>query len=305
LPGWQLAGCQPGLVAEHLDGVDVVCPLGAPVDAATMDAGSFGLIHQFGVGLDKVDVEAATERGIWVARVAGDVGGNADSVAEVAILHLLALARRLDSARAALAGQQWPNRPLGRSLHGATVLLVGLGAIGSAVATRLAPFGPRLLAVRARPELGGPAVVEQVGGTDELTRLLGRADAVICCAMLHDGNEKLFGTAEFAAMKPGAIFVNVARGRLVDEPALLAALDSGHLAGAGLDVFWHEPADPRQPLLSHPAVLATPHIGWLTEQMFRQTCAVFAANLLRWAAGGPPQWAVNAPAFCRSGVGLG
>jgi phosphoglycerate dehydrogenase-like enzyme len=295
LPGWQLAGCTPGTVAEHLDGVDVVCPLGAQIDAATMDAGRFGLVHQFGVGLDKVDVAAATERGIWVARVAGDVGGNADSVAEIAILHLLALARRLDAARAALAGRQWPDRPPGRSLQGATVLLVGLGAIGSAVATRLAPFGSRLLAVRARPELGGPAEVEQVGGADQLTQLLGRADAVVCCAMLHEGNERLFGAAEFAAMKPGAIFVNVARGRLVDESALLAALESGHLAGAGLDVFWHEPADPDQPLLSHPGVLATPHIGWLTEQMFRQTGRVFAANLLRWAAGHPPQWAVNEP----------
>jgi phosphoglycerate dehydrogenase-like enzyme len=300
LPGWRLASCLPDELAGHLDGVDVVCPLGAPIDAATMAAGGFGLIHQFGVGLDKVDIRAATELGIWVARVPGDIGGNAESVAELAVLHLLALTRRLDAARMSLADRRWPQRPPGRSLSGATVLLVGLGAIGSAVASRLAPFGPRLLGVRARPELAGPAEVEQVGGPDQLASMLGCADAVVCCAMFHEGNEGLFGTAEFAAMKPGAIFVNVARGKLVDEAALLAALESGRLAGAGLDVFRREPADPDLPLLRHPAVLATPHIGWLTEQMFRQTGAVFAANLRRWAAGDVPEWTVNAPAFCRT-----
>ena len=182
-----------------------------------------------------VDVAAATERGVLVARVPGDAGGNADSCAELAVLHLLALARRLDESRAVLAERRWPDRPVGRSLLDSTVLIVGLGAIGVALARRLAPFGPRLLAVRARPELGGPPEVELVGGPDQLPDMLRQADAVMCCALLHDGNGQMFGPAEFAAMKPGALFVNVARGGLVDEAALLAGAGvwPGRRRGAG------------------------------------------------------------------------
>jgi phosphoglycerate dehydrogenase-like enzyme len=300
MPGWELTACAPNKVADNLDGVDVVCPFGARIGAQIIAAGSFGLVHQFGVGLDGVDIAAATELGVLVARVPGDAGGNADSCAELAVLHLLALARRLDESRTVLAERRWPDRPVGRSLLDATVLIVGLGAIGVALARRLAPFGPRLLGVRARPELGGPPEVDLVGGPDQLRDLLAQADAVMCCALLHDGNAEMFGRAEFAAMKPGALFVNVARGGLVDEAALLAALDAGRLGGAGLDVFAREPADPRSALMRHPLVIATPHVGWHTGYMFRQTSEVFAANLLRYGRGEQPLWTVNEPAFRRS-----
>jgi len=299
LPGWQLASCRPAEIADHLDGVDVICPFGARITAAVMAAGTFGLVHQFGVGLENVDVAAATERGVLVARVPGDAGGNADSCAELAILLLLALARRLDESRSAVREGRWFERPVGRSLLDATVLIVGLGAIGVALARRLAPFGPRLLGARARPELGGPAELELVAGPDQLPELLARADAVMCCAALHDGNAGMFGPPQFAAMKPGALFVNVARGRLVDEDALLAALDTGQVGGAGLDVLGSEPGDPDLPLLRHPHVIATPHIGWHTGLMFRQTGEAFAANLQRYERGEQPLWVVNNPAFRR------
>jgi phosphoglycerate dehydrogenase-like enzyme len=300
LPGWEIAACPPNKVADHLDDVDVICPFGARIGARIISRGSFGLVHQFGVGLDGVDVAAATDLGVLVARVPGDAGGNADSCAELAVLHLLALARRLDESRAVLAERRWPDRPVGRSLLDSTVLIVGLGAIGVALARRLAPFGPRLLGVRARPELGGPPGVELVAGPDRLPELLAQADAVMCCAVLHTGNAEMFGPAEFAAMKPGALFVNVARGGLVDEAALLSALESGQVGGAGLDVFGREPADPDAPLVRHPHVLATPHVGWHTGLMFRQTSEVFAANLLRYGRGEQPLWTVNEPAFRRS-----
>lgn len=295
LPGWELAACPANKVIENLDGVDVVCPLGARIDARIIAAGSFGLVHQFGVGLDSVDVEAATEHGVWAARVPGDVSGNADSCAELAVLLLLALARRLDESRAILAARTWPDRPPGRSLLDSTVLIVGLGAIGTALARRLAPFGPRLIGLRGRPELGGPPEVEFVGGPERLPELLGQADAVMCCAELHAGNARMFGPAEFAAMRPGALFVNVARGGLVDEDALLAALRAGQVGGAGLDVFAREPVDPASPLVTHPRVIATPHVGWHTGYMFRQTSTAFAANLERYARGEQPLWTVNQP----------
>jgi phosphoglycerate dehydrogenase-like enzyme len=300
LPGWELVACTPNTIADHLDGVDVVCPFGARIDEPIIAAGTFGLVHQFGVGLEGVDVAAATEHGVLAARVPGDISGNADSCAELAVLHLLALARRLDESRAIIAARRWPDRPLGRSLLESTVLIVGLGAIGTALARRLAPFGARLLAVRSRPERGGPAEVALVAGPDRLPELLGQADAVVCCAMLHEGNAGLFGAAQFAAMRPGALFINIARGRLVDEEALLTALDSGQVGGAGLDVFAREPADPDDPLVSHPRVIATPHIGWHTGYMFRQTSEAFAGNLRRFARGDQPRWTVNEPSFRRS-----
>jgi lactate dehydrogenase-like 2-hydroxyacid dehydrogenase len=107
LPGWEIACSPPGKVADHLEGVDVVCPLGARIAAPVISSGSFGLVHQFGVGLDGVDIATATRLGVLVARVPGDVGGNADSCAELAVLHLLALFRRLDESRAALAERHW------------------------------------------------------------------------------------------------------------------------------------------------------------------------------------------------------
>jgi phosphoglycerate dehydrogenase-like enzyme len=292
LPAWTIRACPRAAVADHLDGADVVCPFGAWIDAAVLDAGTFGLVHQFGVGLEKVDIARATDLGVWVARVPGDSGGNADSVAELAVMCVLVLLRRLADAGRALRERRWESRPTGRSLSGATVAIVGLGAIGSATAARLAPFGTRLVGVRAHPELGG---LDHLVGPGELTAVLGQADAVICCAMFDGTNAKMFGEAEFAAMKPGAIFVSVARGGLVDEAALLAALESGHLGGAGLDVHATEPADPDTALLRHPRVVATPHVGGLTDLMFRRTGELFAQNVLRWAAGQPPLWAANAP----------
>lgn len=299
LPGWEIIASRPDQIADHLGGVDAVCSFGAWVDAAVLEAGRFGIVQQYGVGLEKVDVDRATELGVWVCRIPGDAGGNADSVAEIAVLHLLALVRRLNAMTAVMAGGQWESRPTGGSLLGATVLIVGLGTIGTAVALRLAPFGARLVGVRARPRLGGVPGMDLVAGPDQLPELLGQSDAVVCCAMLDGSTAGMFGAAEFAAMKRGALFVNVARGGLVDEAALLAALESGQVGGAGLDVHAAEPADPNSALLRHPGVMATPHIGGMTELMFRRTGEAFAANLQRWAAGGQPRWAANQPAFCR------
>lgn len=295
LPGWTIMTCPSGQLTAHLDGIDVLCPLGSRIDAGVLGAGEFGLVHQFGVGLEKVDLARAAELGVWVARVPGEATGNADSVAELAVLLLLALVRRLDEVRAALTERRWAVRPTGGALAGSTVAIVGLGAIGAAVARRLVPFGVRLLAVRARPELGAAPGIDLVAGPGDLPGVLGEADAVVCAAMFDGAQPPLFDAAAFGAMREGALFVNVARGGLVDEEALLAALQSGHLGGAALDVYATEPADPDWPLLRHPRVLATPHVGGLTHAMFRRTGEAFAANLLRWEAGEQLMWAANAP----------
>ncbi len=299
LPGWTIRSSPRTEVAAHVAGADVVCPFGAQIDAAVLEAGTFGLVHQYGVGLEKVDIGRATELGVLVARVPGEAGGNAESVAELAVLHLLALTRRLDDLRATMREDNWESRPTGGSLLGATVTVVGLGAIGSALAHRLAPFGTNLLGVRARPQLGGHPAIQEVVGPDRLHEVLARSDAVICCAMYDPGTGQIFDAAAFTAMKRGAIFVNVARGGLVDESALLAALESGQVSSAGLDVHAVEPVPSGTGLVAHPRVLATPHVGGLTEAMFRRTAAVFSENVLRWAAGELPRWVVNSPAIRR------
>jgi phosphoglycerate dehydrogenase-like enzyme len=299
LPGWTIRTCRSDDVIAHLAGVELVCPFGAVIDREVLDAGRFGLVQQFGVGLEKVDLERATELGVWVARIPGEDSGNADSVAELAVLFLLTLIRRLGDASAALADSDWDARPTGGSLLGSTVAIVGLGAIGSALALRLNAFSAKITGVRAQPSRGQPPGVTEVVGPAQLFEVLAQADAVVCCALYDGTNAGLFNAAAFAAMKPGAVFVNVARGGLVDEAALLAALDSGQVAGAGLDVHAREPADPDSPLLRHPRVVATPHIGGLTYEMFRRTSALFAGNVHRWAAGEPPRWAANSPLTTR------
>lgn len=298
LPDWEIRTCRADELGGQLAGVDVVCPWGAEVTGEMIAGSRFGLIQQYGVGLDRVAVDEATRAGVWVCRLPAQLTTNADSVAEVVVLHVLALLRRLDDSRAALAGGRW-GQPIGRSLLGSTTVLVGLGGIGTAVAHRLAGFGTRLLGVRAHPERGGPDMVERVVGPAAMPELLAEADVVVCSAMGGPSNHHLFDRRTLSSIKPGAVFVNVARGSLVDESALREALDSGHLAAAGLDVFAVEPAPPDHPLVAHPRVLATPHIGALTETMFRRSGALFADNLARWLHGERPRWAVNTPSAPR------
>lgn len=298
LPGWRIRACPSAELADHLSGVDVVCPFGTPVPATAIASGEFGLVQQFGVGLDGIDMDAATHHGVWVARLPGELTGNADSVAELAVLYLLALVRRFDDARRALRERRW-GEPMSRSVADCTVLVVGLGAVGRAVVARLRPFGPRIVAVRAHPERGVVAGVEQVVGTRDLVGAVGQADVVICAAMLDADSRGLFDARVFGSFKPGAVFINVARGGLVEESALLDALESGTVSGAGLDVHATEPADPDSRLLRHPSVLSTPHLAGLTERMFRRSGDLFAANLQRWKSGQPPEWAANTPGHQR------
>jgi phosphoglycerate dehydrogenase-like enzyme len=294
LPGWDLRVCRGDEIPANLDGVDVVVPMPNAVTAEIIETGSFGLIQQYGVGLERVDVKAATAAGVWVARLPAGLTGNADSVAEMAVAQILMAIRRMDEARDAVAAGWW--QPISGSLIGSTVAIVGLGAIGTSVARRLAGFGCHLVGVRAHPESGGPKAVERIVGADELFDILADADVVICSAMASAETRHLFDDKAFAACKPGAIFINVARGVMVDEPALLSALESGQLSWAGLDVFENEPIGTDHLLANHPRVIATPHIGGLTHSMLNRSAELFGANVLRWHRGEQPLWAVNEPA---------
>jgi phosphoglycerate dehydrogenase-like enzyme len=296
LPDAAIAWCASDRVMEHLGGIDIVVPYMAAIDERVIGAGAFGLVQQFGVGLETVDVAAATRAGVWVARIPSAGTGNAESVAEHALLLMLALARGLRHVREHVEARHL-GEPAGIALAGKTACIVGLGAAGSALASRLAAMSMRLVA--ARKNLQGPApagvTFERTHGIAHLADAIRDADFVIITARYEADSHHLFDRAAFAAMKPGAFLVNVARGGFVDRAALDEALHNGRLAGAGLDVIEGEPIDPRDPLLERNVVF-TPHVAGVTDLSYDGIAREFAANVQRYARGEPPAHAVNAPA---------
>lgn len=291
LPHDEILDCAPDEVVALAPETDVFIPTVAPIPAAAFTAPRLKLVQQFGVGLDSVDITAATAAGVLVANVSSVGTGNAESVAELAIAHMLMLSRRLPTAFERFREQRFGS-PLGQCLWRSTVTIVGYGGIGEEIARRLAGFGVRIIAVsRSGPDgerARDPAIpLERHVAADGLHAALAEADYVIVAAPASANNIGLINTAEFAAMKAGAYIVNIARGPVIDYNALSEALADGQVAGAGIDVFWQEPFDPADPLLTH-NVIATPHIGGATEDSFYGIGAAVAANIERVRRGEPP-----------------
>lgn len=273
-----------------LDGVDAVLGVGH-ITRDLMERGTFGFVQTVGTGYDNIDVPAATDLGIWVAHIPAYQTGNAESVAEHAVLLMLALARRLPQALENLRAGRWA-QPTGLALLGKRACLVGLGAVGDALAARLLAFGMEVSATREHPEKGGPDRV-QVLPASALGEAVQDADFVIVCARATSENQNLIGASILSRMKSSAILVNIARGSLVDEHALLHALQTGRLGGAGLDVFDAEPANPANPLFALDNVIATPHIAGVTEINMRKTLELLARNFRQYADGTKPHFVVN------------
>jgi phosphoglycerate dehydrogenase-like enzyme len=209
-------------------------------------------------------------------------------VVEQAFGYILAFTRRLREAWAQQQGGVWRKPPPDRfaELAGKTLLVVGLGAIGSRVVKVARGFDLRVLGVRRRPEIAAPGV-ERVAGPGELVAMLPEADVVVS-ALPHTRETGHFFAAEaFAAMKPGALFISVGRGKVVDEDALVAALDSGRLAGAGMDVYEREPLPAGSPLWTLDSAILTPHWGAAFPARFERTMNLFLDNLRRFVAGEP------------------
>jgi phosphoglycerate dehydrogenase-like enzyme len=278
-----------GELAAQLDGVDVVVPAMRRIDAAAMDAGRFRLVQQWGAGLEGVDLEAARARGIWVANVPS-TGGNAESVAEHAVLLTLAVLRRLPLALANVRDGVLGD-PMGRALRGKTVCLCGLGAIASALVDLLRPFGANLIGLTRDPDSPQAARLglDRCYGYADRRPCLAQADVLILCVRLTEATRHLIGPDELAWLPPGACLVNIARGGLVDYQALRAALASGRLGGAGLDVFWDEPIPPSDPILSLPNVVATPHVAGVTDRSYSEIADAVVANIDRLRRGEPPR----------------
>jgi phosphoglycerate dehydrogenase-like enzyme len=288
-------GGTPGQPLRAL-AADVLIPLMSRIDGAVMDrVAGLRLIHQWGAGLEGVDVGAATARGIAVGNVPSAASGNADSVAEWCVMAALALSRRLPELQMTIReGTVWGG-PLGRALLGRTAGIVGLGGIGMALAARLRPFGMRLMAVTRRPGAAraAEAGADWTGGLGDLPELLRRSDYVFVCLPLTQDTARIIDSVAIAHMSPAACLINVGRGALVDEDALLQALAQGRLAGAALDVFAREPLPASSPLLREPRILATPHIAGVTDVSYGTIARYLADVIGRLAARQPLDHCVN------------
>jgi phosphoglycerate dehydrogenase-like enzyme len=271
---------------------DVIVPLMRKIDAAMMDRHRPRLIQQFGVGLEGVDRGAAAERGIPVNNVPAADSGNADGVGEVAVLHLLALTRRYHAGRESVEARRL-GHPTGTALTGATIVILGLGAVGRAVATRLQGFGAELIGVGTRAGDQARDTARQLGLTaylpvSDLTQACDGALALIVCCVLNDETRGIVGREALDALGTGGpgYIVNVARGPVLDYDALNEALRTNRIAGAGLDVYWDEPVDPDDPILAH-NVVATPHIGGVTTRAYQAMGDAVVANVERLRRGDP------------------
>jgi phosphoglycerate dehydrogenase-like enzyme len=218
-------------------------------------------------------------------------GLHAVSMAEHALGLMLGFARKLHLARDLQREHRWDQvglwagpPPIGQ-LSGGTLGVVGLGAVGSAVAERATALGMHVIAVRPHP--AGPAPAHEQWGLERLDEMLGRADWVVLAAPHTRATRGLIGAAQFGRMKPGAVLVNLGRGALVDEPALIAALRDGRIAGAALDVTREEPLPAQSPLWDLPGVVLTPHVSGLGPRYWERAVDQFAENLERFLAGRP------------------
>ena len=277
----EIVVCEADAITTALDGVGVLIPLMCPIDKAVMDAGHFRLIQQWGAGLEGVDLAAARDRGIAVANVPA-TGSNAESVAELVIMLTIALLRNLPAAQANIRAGRL-GAPQGRMLASRTVCLYGLGAIARALVKRLRAFDVRLVGITRDPH--APKVAEfeldACYSLEERNACLAQTDVLILCARLSRENKGSIDANALKALRTGACLVNAARGALIDYDALYAVLTSGHLSGAGLDVYWKEPISPDDPLLALANVIATPHIGGVTDRSYHEVADAVAANVNR------------------------
>jgi D-3-phosphoglycerate dehydrogenase len=254
------------------------------------------LVLQTGGHAYHVDQEAATERGIVVALSRRAQMASA-SVPELTFGLMLAVLRRIHPLAAQLAGGDWP-AAMGGTLAGRTLGILGLGRHGRPVARIAAAFGMLVLAWDRDPRRDYPDD-EPVAERLPLDDLLERSDVVSVHLRLSPASTGLLDAGRLARMRPGAILVNTARGAIIDEQALVAALATGRLAGAGLDVFATEPLPADHPLRTAPNVVLTPHIGWKVEEVFAEWVEVAGDQLAAWLAGRLPADEVLDPAAAR------
>jgi phosphoglycerate dehydrogenase-like enzyme len=271
-------------LAREIADTEVLLHVLKPVTAAMLDAAPrLKLVQKLGVGVNTIDLEAARTRGVAVANMPGT---NSQAVAEMTLALMLATLRRLSYLDPLVRrGEGWrPDLPLldgVGEIAGRTVGFVGYGAVPTRLAPVLQAMGAEILYTAWSPKPGA------LGRACSLPDLLAASDIVSLHVPATDRTRGMIDAAALARMKPGAVLINTARGELVDQGALTEALRSGHLAGAGLDVFAAEPIDPADPLLSLPNVVLAPHMAWLTPETLARSLEVAMDNCRRLRDGRP------------------
>lgn len=251
---------------------------------------SLRVIGRAGVGVDNIDVEAATRQGVIVVNAPT---GNTIAAAEHTIALLLAVSRRIASADAALRAGRWErSRFIGNEVRGKTLGLIGIGRIGSEVARRA--VGLQMQVIAHDPYVPQDYAKQLGVRLVPLDLLLTAADYISLHTPLTEATQGMIGRSQLALCKPTAYLINAARGELVDEEALAEALENGRLAGAALDVFAHEPPG-ESPLLKSERVVATPHLGALTREAQVSVALDVAEQVLAVLHGKPARYAVNMP----------
>ncbi len=245
------------------------------------------VVGRAGVGVDNIDLEAARQAGVTVvnAPLAATV-----AVAEHALALMLALARRIPEADASMRQGQWRKKELkGSELHGKTLGVIGMGRIGAALAERARALGMRTLG--HDPLLPEEEMHRRGAEPASLETLLAESDYLSLHVPLNETTRGLIGSEALARLKPGARLISTARGGVVDEAALLQALQTGHLAGAALDVFAQEPPG-LTPLIEHPRVISSPHIAAQTAEAQERAARDIAQEVLAALRGAPLRWRV-------------
>ena len=273
---------EEALIARFQHGpVDAVVLRGSKpfTDRVLAAAPQLKVIAKNGAGVDSVDIPSATRRGITVMVAAG---ANAEPVAEHAIACMLALTRDLVALDRKVRAGGWEGTGYqGRDFSGSLVGIIGFGSIGRATARMAAALGARVVVMDAYAKSG------EFEMESDLDRLLARADIVSLHCPLTESTRGLIGRRELGLMKKGSMLINTARGPLVDESALVDALRSGHLGGAGLDTFATEPVTAGDPLLELPNVILTPHVAGVTRNAVLGVSTITATNVVDRIAGRP------------------
>ncbi len=250
------------------------------------------VVGRAGVGVDNVDVEAATQRGIVVMNTPG---GNTVSTAELACSMLMALARKIPQAHASMKAGDWNRKAFqGTELHNKTLGILGMGRVGSEVARRAIAFGMRVVAYDPYLSLSRAKAL-QVELLEHVEELYARADFITIHVSLSDETRNMINAAAFARMKKGVRIVNCARGGIINEADLLAALQAGQVAGAALDVYETEPLPKESPLRAHPQIIMTPHLGASTEEAQENVGIEVAEAITDFLLHGAVRNAVNLP----------
>ena len=267
---------------RRVDGATAVLSIRAHsrFSARVLDAcPSLRMISIWGTGTDNVDHEACRRRGVTVTNTPGI---NAHAVAEHTMALMLAVTRRIPEMDRVVRTGEWPRAMLVQ-LEGKTLGVIGLGAIGRRVATLASAFGMRVLAFPWRPDPG--RTIDGAVPLVDVETLLRESDIISLHLRLTAESEGFLGRERLALMKPTAFLVNTGRGRLVDQSALVDALRSGRLAGAGLDVFHREPIPADDPLLALPNVVMTPHNAGTTPEVIAAGLARAVENVREFLAG--------------------